>query len=113
MGDFYDYAEKYENDSAELIDEPSIEPNLVVNLQQVAARSYLALRCSGMARVDFFLHPERGPILNEVNTIPGFTPISMSPRLWQKAGLSYSDLVDRLADIAIERFSRKRRNTAI
>ena len=51
MGDFYDYAEKYENDSAELIDEPSIEPNLVVNLQQVAARSFLALRCSGMARV--------------------------------------------------------------
>ena len=113
MGDFYDYAEKYENDSAELVDEPNIEANLVVNLQQMAARSFLALRCSGMARVDFFLHPERGPILNEVNTIPGFTPISMYPRLWQKAGLSYSGLVDRLADIAEQRFSRKRRNTVI
>ena len=113
MGDFYDYAEKYENDSAELVDEPDIEANLVVNLQQMAARSFLALRCSGMARVDFFLHPERGPILNEVNTIPGFTPISMYPRLWQKAGLSYSGLVDRLADIAEQRFSRKRRNTVI
>ena len=65
MGDFYDYAEKYENDSAELVDEPDIEANLVVNLQQMAARSFLALRCSGMARVDFFLHPERGPILND------------------------------------------------
>ncbi len=113
LGEFYDYAEKYENDSAELIDEPDIDADLVVNLQQLAARSFLALRCSGMARVDFFLHPERGPILNEVNTIPGFTPISMYPRLWQKAGLSYSGLVDRLADIAIERFSRKRRNTVI
>ncbi len=113
MGDFYDYAEKYQNDSAELIDEPDIEAHLVVNLQQIAARVFLALRCSGMARVDFFLHPERGPILNEVNTIPGFTPISMYPRLWQNAGLSYSGLVDRLADIAMERFSRKRRNTVI
>ena len=113
MGDFYDYVEKYESDNAELIDEPNIEANLVVDLQQISARVFLALRCSGMARVDFFLHPEKGPILNEVNTIPGFTPISMYPRLWQKAGLSYSGLVDRLADIAIERFSRKRRNTAI
>ncbi len=113
MGDFYDYAEKYQNDSAELIDEPDIEANLVVNLQQISARVFLALRCSGMARVDFFLHPERGPILNEVNTIPGFTPISMYPRLWQKAGLSYSGLVDRLADIAVQRFSRKRHNTVI
>jgi len=113
MGDFYDYAEKYQNDSAELIDEPDIEAGLVVELQQIAARVFLSLRCSGMARVDFFLHPERGPILNEVNTIPGFTPISMYPRLWQKAGLSYSGLVDRLADIAVEKFSRKRRNTVI
>jgi len=113
MGDFYDYAEKYQNGSAELIDDPNIEANLVVDLQQIAARAFLALRCSGMARVDFFLHPERGPILNEVNTIPGFTPISMYPRLWQKAGLSYSELVDRLVDIAVEKFSRKRRNTAI
>ncbi len=113
MGDFYDYAEKYQNDSAELIDEPDIEASLVVELQQIAARVFLSLRCSGMARVDFFLHPERGPILNEVNTIPGFTPISMYPRLWQKAGLSYSGLVDRLADIAVEKFSRKRRNTVI
>ena len=64
-----------------------------------------------MARVDFFLDPERGPVLNEVNTIPGFTPLSMYPRLWQKAGLSYSALVDRLVDLAVERHSRRRRNT--
>ena len=113
MGDFYDYEEKYHNNTAELIDNPDIDAELVSDLQQLAARAFLALRCSGMARVDFFLHPEKGPILNEVNTIPGFTPISMYPRLWEKAGLSYSDLVDRLVDISLERFSRKRRNTVI
>ena len=113
MGDFYDYAEKYQNDSAELIVDPDIEAEIVSDLQQLAASAFLALRCSGMARVDFFLHSERGPILNEVNTIPGFTPISMYPRLWEQVGLSYSALVDRLVDIALERHSRKRRNTAI
>ena len=113
MGDFYDYEEKYHSNTAELIDNPDIDAELVSDLQQLAARAFLALRCSGMARVDFFLHPEKGPILNEVNTIPGFTPISMYPRLWEKAGLSYSDLVDRLVDISLERFSRKRRNTVI
>jgi D-alanine-D-alanine ligase len=65
-----------------------------------------------MARIDFFLPTDgRGPLLNEVNTIPGFTPISMYPRLWQKAGLSYPGLIDRLVDIAVERHARRRRNT--
>ena len=65
-----------------------------------------------MARVDFFLADDgRGPVLNEVNTIPGFTPISMYPRLWQKAGLTYPAPVDRLVDPAVERHARRRRNT--
>ena len=110
-GEFYDYAGKYEDNSAELIDDPELPPETTVRFQELAARAFIALRCSGMARVDFFLDPERGPVLNEVNTIPGFTPISMYPRLWQKAGLSYSALVDRLVDLAVERHSRRRRNT--
>ena len=110
--DFYDYADKYETDAAELLDDPDLEPETVVLFQELAARAFLALRCSGMARVDFFLADDgRGPVLNEVNTIPGFTPISMYPRLWQKAGLTYPALVDRLVDLAVERHARRRRNT--
>ena len=65
-----------------------------------------------MARVDFFVSSSNEIVLNEVNTIPGFTPISMYPRLWEKSGLSYSGLIDRLVDLGIQRHLRKRRNTA-
>lgn len=111
-GEFYDYADKYEDGTAELIDDPDLDPETVVRFQELAARAFIAVRCSGMARIDFFLPDDgRGPLLNEVNTIPGFTSISMYPRLWQKAGLSFPALIDRLVDIAVERHSRQRRNT--
>ncbi|MEC9448757.1 MAG: D-alanine--D-alanine ligase, partial [Actinomycetota bacterium] len=109
---FYSYADKYETDAAELIDEPDLAPDIAVGFQEMAARAFIALRCSGMARVDFFLADDGRMLLNEVNTIPGFTPISMYPRLWQKAGLSYPALIDRLVDLAVERHARRRRNTA-
>ena len=109
---FYSYADKYETDAAELIDEPDLAPDVAVGFQEMAARAFIALRCSGMARVDFFLADDGRMLLNEVNTIPGFTPISMYPRLWQKAGLSYPALIDRLVDLAVERHARRRRNTA-
>ena len=108
---FYSYADKYETDAAELIDDPDLEPANVVCLQELAARAFVALRCSGMARVDFFLADDGRMLLNEVNTIPGFTSISMYPRLWLKAGLSYGGLIDRLVDLAVERHARQRRNT--
>lgn len=110
--EFYSYADKYETDTAELIVNPNLDPQVVVGFQEMAARAYLALRCSGMARVDFFLADDGRMLLNEVNTIPGFTPISMYPRLWQAAGLSSRALVDRLVDLAVERHARRRRNTA-
>ena len=69
------------------------------------------LRCSGMARVDFFVSENDEIILNEVNTIPGFTPISMYPRLWEKSGLSYSNLIDRLVDLGLQRYARQRHKT--
>ena len=80
-------------------------------LQELAARAFLALRCSGMARVDFFLADDGRMLVNEVNTIPGFTSISMYPRSWLKAGLSYGGLIDQLVDLAVERHARRRRNT--
>ncbi len=109
--EFYDYADKYEDGSAELIDDPELGPEVVVSLQQTAAKAFAALRCSGMARVDFFVSKNDEIVLNEVNTIPGFTPISMYPRLWEKSGLSYSGLIDRLVDLGVQRNLRQRRNT--
>lgn len=111
-GDFYDYADKYEDGAAQLILDPDLDPETVVTFQELAARAFMAVRCSGMARVDFFLPDDgRGPLVNEVNTIPGFTPISMYPRLWQQAGLTYPALIDRLVDLAVGRHARRRRNT--
>ncbi len=73
---------------------------------------FTALRCEGLARVDFFLEADgRGFLCNEVNTMPGFTPISMYPKLWIASGLSYSELIDELVRLAIERHGRQRRNT--
>ena len=108
---FYSYADKYETDSAELIDDPDLDPSVVVGFQELAARAFIALRCSGMARVDFFLTDDGRMLVNEVNTIPGFTSISMYPRLWLKAGLSYGGLIDQLVELAVERHARRRRNT--
>ena len=109
--EFYSYADKYETDSAELVVDPDLPPDVAVGFQELAARTFLALRCAGMARVDFFLADDGRMLLNEVNTIPGFTPISMYPRLWQAAGLSYTGLIDRLVDLAVDRHVRRRRDT--
>ena len=109
--EFYSYADKYETDEAELVVDPDLPAEVSVGFQEMAARSYLALRCTGMARVDFFLADDGRMLLNEVNTIPGFTPISMYPRLWQAAGLSSRALVTRLVDLAVDRHDRRRRNT--
>jgi D-alanine-D-alanine ligase len=78
-------------------------------------RAFRALRCDGLARVDFFYEAGpsgRGLLLNEVNTIPGFTPISMYPKMWIASGLSYAALIDELVDLALDRHARRRRNTA-
>ena len=109
--EFYSYADKYETDSAELVVNPDLPPEVTAGFQELAARTFLALRCAGMARVDFFLADDGRMLLNEVNTIPGFTPISMYPRLWQATGLSYARLIDRLIDLAVVRHSRRCRDT--
>ncbi len=102
---FYSYAAKYvDSDATELLVPASLEKGLVTRLQQGASDAFLSLHCQGMARVDFFLNEETNQIyFNEINTIPGFTSISMYPKMWGASGLSYSVLLDRLIDLAVER----------
>jgi D-alanine-D-alanine ligase len=110
--DFYDYEDKYLTDGAQLLIPAPLSSSDAAAVQRLAVQAYQALRCEGLARVDFFFEESgRGFLVNEINTMPGFTPISMYPKLWQSSGLSYPDLVNRLIDLAVERHSRRRRNT--
>ncbi len=103
-GEFYDYEAKYIDDTAELLIPASLDDSVLQRLQAIAVDTFVALDLAGMARVDFFVERETGRIfLNEVNTIPGFTSISMYPMLWAASGLPLADLVERLVQLAIER----------
>lgn len=108
--EFYDYDDKYVNASAQLIIPAVLDVDQTRIVRELAARVYGELRCEGMARVDFFFEEKgRGFLLNEVNTIPGFTPISMYPKMWEATGLSYDRLIDRLVELALDRRSRSKR----
>ncbi|WP_419419506.1 D-alanine--D-alanine ligase family protein [Legionella sp. D16C41] len=100
---FYSYTAKYlESHQTELIIPAMLEAGILQQLQSIAADIFTYLKCRGMARVDFFVNEESGKIyFNEINTLPGFTSISMYPKLWQASGLTYSALLDRLIDLAI------------
>ncbi len=111
--EFYDYEDKYVTDSATLMIPAPLTSAESDELRALAVRAYETLRCEGMARVDFFYEEDgRGFLCNEINTIPGFTPISMYPKMWEASGLPYSQLIDELVDHAIERHARRKRNTA-
>lgn len=101
--DFYDYEAKYIDDSTAYAIPPRIEPAQQEAVREIALAAYSAIGCAGMARVDFFVEDSGTVYLNEINTIPGFTPISMYPKLWESAGLSYSDLISRLIELGFER----------
>ena len=77
------------------------------DIRQIAVKTFKALCCEGMARVDFFLRGEKEVIVNEINTIPGFTKISMYPKLWEASGISYTELIDRLIRLALERYKKE------
>jgi D-alanine-D-alanine ligase len=110
--DFYDYEDKYVTDAASLHIPARISPTESTELQQLAIDAYLSLRCEGLARVDFFYEENgRGFLLNEINTIPGFTPISMYPKLWAASGMEYPELIDELVMLAQERYGRQKRFT--
>jgi D-alanine-D-alanine ligase len=110
--EFYTYADKYENGEAQLIAPASLPDHLVAEVQALAVRAFDACRCEAMARVDFFLEDGpggRGFLVNELNTIPGFTPISMYPKLWEVSGVPYPQLLDRLIELALARHERRAR----
>ena len=111
--EFYDYDDKYVTDGAQLLVPASLDGGEIADVQQLALDVFRVLRCSGLARVDFFYEAGgRGFLCNEVNTMPGFTPISMYPKLWQASGVNYSDLIDRLVELALERHARRHLNTS-
>ena len=111
--EFYDYEDKYVTDGARLLVPAPLEATLADEARRLALEVFRAVRADGMARVDFFLEEGgRGLLVNEINTIPGFTPISMYPKLWQASGLTYAGLVDELIALALARHARKRRTTS-
>lgn len=106
--EFYSYADKYEDGTAQLLAPAPLSDAETAAVRELALRAFVACRCEGMARVDcFYDEGGRGFLLNEVNTIPGFTPISMYPKLWEISGLPYPALLDRLIELAIERHERR------
>ncbi|HNR66431.1 MAG TPA: D-alanine--D-alanine ligase family protein [bacterium] len=108
--EFYDYNAKYIDGTSTLIIPAELEDGLVQSIQLAAIKAFLAVGAEGMARVDFLLDNRLGRFfLSEVNTIPGFTSISMYPKLWQASGLSYSQLLDELIRLALERQTQKNR----
>src|ERR1700674_778068 len=108
--EFYDYAAKYLEEGTRLLIPAKLNRAQVKRFQEYAIRSYRAIECLGMARVDFFLEQRTGRILlNEINTIPGFTSISMYPKLWEASGMSYRNLLDRLIELALAQHREKQR----
>ncbi len=106
--EFYDYAAKYIEPDSELLIPAPISPEQTETVQRLAVEAFLALDGAGLARVDFLLDRQSGDLyLNEVNTMPGFTSISMYPKLWEASGLPYPDLLDRLVELALERSTDK------
>ena len=101
--EFYDFAAKYLEDAADLVVPAEIPESVETRMRELAIVAFDALGCEGLARVDFFLLPDDSVIVNEVNTMPGFTPISMFPRMWDVSGIGYEQLVDSLVSDAIRR----------
>jgi D-alanine-D-alanine ligase len=108
--EFYDYAAKYLEEGTQLLIPAKLKPAQVEKIQKYAVEAFRALELSGMARVDFFLEKKGGKIfLNEVNTIPGFTSISMYPKMWEASGIPFRELIDKLIELALEQHREKAR----
>ena len=109
--EFYDYDAKYLDEGSQLIIPAKLTKSETKKVQELAIRAFRAVDCSGLARVDFLMDPKTRKIyLNEINTMPGFTAISMYPKLWAASGLEYPDLIDRLIQLGIERHADKKKN---
>jgi D-alanine-D-alanine ligase len=112
--EFYSYESKYLDEgeqASELLIPAPISAEMTERVRELAVQVYKAIDCAGMARADFLLSEETGKLyVNEVNTIPGFTSISMYPKLWEASGIPYPELIDRLIELAIERYQDKERS---
>jgi D-alanine-D-alanine ligase len=110
--EFYDYRAKYMDDNSELYIPARIRPDTADRVRELGRRAFLAVEAAGLSRVDFFVSQddEEQVYVNEINTMPGFTPISMYPKLWEASGVSYAELIDRLIQLALER-NRDRQDT--
>jgi D-alanine-D-alanine ligase len=101
--EWYDFEAKYLDDACEFDIPPLLPAEVIAAIQDAACRSFSALDCAGLARVDFFVTPDNRVIVNEINTMPGFTHISMYPQMWAASGVDYPTLVDRLVQAALRR----------
>jgi len=109
--EFYDYNAKYLDEGSQLIIPAKLSKAETKKVQELAVKAFQAIDCSGLARVDFLMDPNTRKIyLNEINTMPGFTAISMYPKLWAASGLAYPDLIDRLIQLGVERHEDKKKN---
>ncbi len=103
--DFYDFEAKYQDeDSVDLIIPADLTEDQLFEMQMIARQAFESLGCQGLGRVDFFLTAD-GFFVNEINTMPGFTPLSMFPSLWQESGIAYPDLIDELIELGLEAHS--------
>lgn len=107
--EFYDYEDKYIKNDSERIIPARLSPEQSAEVQMLAIKAFQAIDCAGMGRVDFFVLKSGRVIVNEINTIPGFTEISMYPKLWAASGVPYPELITRLAELALERDRQRRR----
>ncbi len=108
-GEFYDYEAKYLDPDTKLIIPAELPEATARRIQELAVRGFQAIDCAGMGRMDFFLTEDDRVYIDEINTLPGFTPNSMYPLLWQEAGLGYDELIARLVDLALERHQERTR----
>ena len=107
---FYSYEAKYLDENGAVLEIPAkLSKNIVKKIQDLAVKTFKVLNCEGMGRVDFFLKENGQILVNEINTIPGFTSISMYPKLWEASGISYAELIDRLIRLAQERFKMEQK----
>ena len=111
VAEFYDYNAKYIDEGSQPVIPAKISRKQMKEVQEMAVRAFKSVDCSGLARVDFLMDPKNGKLyLNEINTMPGFTSISMYPKMWSASGLEYPKLIDRLIQFALERHAEKKKN---
>jgi D-alanine-D-alanine ligase len=109
VSDWYDYKAKYDEGGMDLIVPPRLDERTIARVQELAVAAFVASDCEGMARVDFFVREDGEVLVNELNTIPGFTSTSVYAKLFEASGIPYRELLDRLVELALERRDRRDR----